>query len=77
MFGEGPAERRERLKSLISELGEDEIAQKLKKKEELERREEESQNVSLFCIFNFVFLASFNILSETRICFELGSDLVP
>jgi len=44
LFGEGPAERRERLKTLISELSEDEIAQKLKKKEELERREEESQN---------------------------------
>jgi hypothetical protein len=44
LFGEGPAERRERLKTLISELSEDEIAQKLKKKEEQERREEESQN---------------------------------
>lgn len=44
LFGEGPAERRERLKSIISQLGDDEIAQKLKKKEEQEKREEESQN---------------------------------
>lgn len=44
LFGEGPAERRERLKALISQLGDDEIAQKLKKKEADEKREEESQN---------------------------------
>lgn len=44
LFGEGPAERRERLKSIISMLSDDEIAKKLKKKEEQEKREEESQN---------------------------------
>ncbi len=46
MFGEGPAERRERLRSLVSRLSDDEIAKKLRKKEEQEKREEESQNVS-------------------------------
>ena len=44
MFGEGPAERRERLKELVSRLTDDEIARKLRKKEEKEKREEESQN---------------------------------
>ena len=45
LFGEGPAERRERLRSLVSRLSDDEIAKKLRKKEEQEKREEESQNV--------------------------------
>ena len=45
LFGEGPAERRERLKLLVSKLSDDEIARKLKKKEEQEKREEEIQNV--------------------------------
>ena len=36
LFGEGPAERRERLKSLVSRLTDDEIARKLKKREEQE-----------------------------------------
>lgn len=45
LFGEGPAERRERLKSLVSRLTDDEIARKLKKREEQEKREEESQHV--------------------------------
>ncbi len=45
LFGEGPAERRERLRDLISKLSDDEIARKLRKKEEQEKREEESQNV--------------------------------
>lgn len=44
LFGEGPAERRERLKQLVSKLSDDEIARKLKKKEEQEKREEEIQN---------------------------------
>lgn len=44
MFGEGPAERRERLKELVSRLTDDEIARKLRKKEEQQKREEESQN---------------------------------
>lgn len=56
LFGEGPAERRERLKTVISQLSEDEIAQKLKKKEEQEKREEESQNVGLL----FVSLSRFD-----------------
>ncbi|CAF1671151.1 unnamed protein product, partial [Adineta ricciae] len=38
LFGEGPAERRERLRNLISRLSDDEIAQKLRKKEEDDRR---------------------------------------
>lgn len=46
LFGEGPAERRERLKVLVSKLSDDEIARKLRKKEEEEKREEESQNVT-------------------------------
>lgn len=44
LFGEGPAERRERLKNLVSRFSDDEIARKLRKKEEQEKREEESQN---------------------------------
>lgn len=44
LFGEGPVERRERLKELVSKLSDDEIARKLRKKEEQEKREEESQN---------------------------------
>ena len=46
LFGEGPAERRERLRVLISKFSDDEIARKLRKKEELEKKEEESQNVN-------------------------------
>lgn len=45
LFGEGPAERRERLKQLVSRLSDDEIARTLRKKEEAEKREEEIQNV--------------------------------
>lgn len=45
LFGEGPAERRERLKNLISRLSDDEIARKLRKKEEQEKKEEERENV--------------------------------
>ena len=45
MFGEGPPERRERLRNLVSRLSDDEIAKKLRKKEEQEKREEEIQNV--------------------------------
>lgn len=62
LFGEGPAERRERLKSIISMLSDDEIAKKLKKKEEQEKREEESQNVIIlitesstkYCLILFI-----------------------
>jgi len=56
LFGEGPAERRERLKTVISQLSEDEIAQKLKKKEEQEKREEESQNVTGFPSFIIIMI---------------------
>ena len=54
LFGEGPAERRERLKNLVSRLSDDEIARKLKRKEEEEKREEESQNVRIsgFSLFS-------------------------
>ncbi len=45
LFGEGPAERRERLRNLISRLSDDEIAQKLRKKEEDERRNEDTKEV--------------------------------
>lgn len=45
-FGEGPAERRERLRNLISRLSDDEIAQKLRKKEEDDRRTEDTKEVS-------------------------------
>ena len=45
LFGEGPAERRERLRMLISKLSDDEIAQKLRKKEELEQKDEDGLNV--------------------------------
>jgi U4/U6 small nuclear ribonucleoprotein PRP4 len=47
LFGEGPAERRERLKNLISRLSDDVIAQKLRKKEEQEKKEEERENVTI------------------------------
>lgn len=53
LFGEGPAERRERLKSLVSRLTDDEIARKLKKREEQEKREEESQNVKIINFLKF------------------------
>ncbi|CAF4529348.1 unnamed protein product, partial [Rotaria socialis] len=43
LFGEGPAERRERLRNLISRLSDDEIAQKLRKKEEHEKRSEDKK----------------------------------
>jgi hypothetical protein len=45
LFGEGPAERRERLRNLISRLSDDEIAQKLRKKEEDDRRNEDTKEV--------------------------------
>lgn len=44
-FGEGPAERRERLRNLISRLSDDEIAQKLRRKEEDEKRSEDTKEV--------------------------------
>ncbi|CAF4625042.1 unnamed protein product [Rotaria sp. Silwood1] len=43
LFGEGPAERRERLRNLISRLSDDEIAQKLRKKEEDDKRIEDKK----------------------------------
>jgi U4/U6 small nuclear ribonucleoprotein PRP4 len=45
LFGEGPAERRERLRNLISRLSDDEIAQKLRKKEEDDKRMENTKEV--------------------------------
>lgn len=45
LFGEGPPERRERLRNLISRLSDDEIAQKLRKKEEDDRRMEDTKEV--------------------------------
>ncbi len=45
LFGEGPAERRERLRNLISRLSDDEIAQKLRKKEEDDRKVEDTKEV--------------------------------
>ena len=45
LFGEGPAERRERLRNIISRLSEDEIAQKLKKKEDDERKTDTNKEV--------------------------------
>jgi U4/U6 small nuclear ribonucleoprotein PRP4 len=45
LFGEGPAERRERLRNLISRLSDDEIAQKLRKKEEDDKRTEDTKEV--------------------------------
>lgn len=45
LFAEGPAERRERLRNLISRLSDDEIAQKLRKKEEDDRRNEDTNEV--------------------------------
>ena len=45
-FGEGPAERRERLRNLISRLSDDEIAQKLRKKEEDDKRIEDTKEVN-------------------------------
>ena len=54
LFGEGPAERRERLRNLISRLSDDEIAQKLRKKEEDDKRMEDTKEVDkryvCFCI---------------------------
>ena len=44
-FGEGPAERRERLRNLISSLSDDEIAQKLRKKEEDDRQNDDTKEV--------------------------------
>jgi U4/U6 small nuclear ribonucleoprotein PRP4 len=46
LFGEGPAERRERLRNLISRLSDDEVAQKLRKKEEDDRRTEDTKEVN-------------------------------
>ena len=46
LFGEGPAERRERLRNLISRLSDDEIAQKLRKKEEDDRKIEDTKEVN-------------------------------
>ncbi len=61
MFGEGPAERRERLRNLVSKLSDDEIARKLRKKEEQEKREEESQNVNFTLIEKITKFFSFQV----------------
>jgi hypothetical protein len=45
LFGEGPAERRERLRNLISRLTDDEISQKLRRKEEDDRRVDDTKEV--------------------------------
>jgi U4/U6 small nuclear ribonucleoprotein PRP4 len=61
LFGEGPAERRERLRNLVSKLSDDEIARKLRKKEEQEKREEESQNVNFTLIEKITKFFSFQV----------------
>lgn len=48
MFGEGPADRRERLRQLLARLGED----LLKKKQQEEKKEEEKEklvNITNWC----------------------------
>ncbi len=57
LFGEGPAERRERLRNLISRLSDDEIAQKLRKKEEDDRRMEDTKEVKtiIYIFFPFIY----------------------
>ncbi len=56
LFGEGPAERRERLRNLISRLSDDEIAQKLRKKEEDDRRMEDTKEVKNIIYISFISL---------------------
>ncbi len=58
LFGEGPAERRERLRNLISRLSDDEIAQKLRKKEEDDRRMEDTKEVKnkIYIYISFISL---------------------
>ncbi len=53
LFGEGPAERRERLRNLISRLSDDEIAQKLRRKEEDDRKTEDTKEVNTNKIIDF------------------------
>ena len=45
LFGEGPADRRERLRQLLARLGEDAI----RKKKDDERGEQKEVRVSLWC----------------------------
>jgi hypothetical protein len=54
LFGEGPAERRERLRNLISRLSDDEIAQKLRRKEEDDRKTEDTKEVNTNKIIDFL-----------------------
>ncbi len=75
MFGEGPAERRERLRILISRLSDDEIAHKLRKKEEQEQREEAQREVSykwkLCVFFTFYFYCDRKLLGIMRVLLKL------
>lgn len=79
MFGEGPADRRERLRNLLAKLGEDAIK---KKKEEEKGIFEKDRDVCgvhsnfLFIHFNFSFLlAFFNLVSRRSSKFKRGSNL--
>lgn len=55
LFGEGPADRRERLRQILSKIGEDAL-----KKNKEEEKTEENKDVNTFFIFLFKLILNFN-----------------